>query len=59
MTATLALVGDVMLGRGVNERIAICRPEYFWADVLPLLRSADAVIANLECAITLHASPWQ
>lgn len=56
--ATLAFVGDVMLGRGVGERIGRYPPERFWGDVLPLLRSADAAFANLECAITRHARPW-
>lgn len=55
---TLALMGDVMLGRGVNDEIPRRSPEAFWGDVLPLLRSADAAIANLECAITRHARPW-
>lgn len=58
--ATLALIGDVMLGRGVNEEIRrqTCNgksaivPESVWGDVLPILKQADLVIANLECAIT-------
>ena len=57
-TVTLALVGDVMLGRLVNERIAVRPPEAFWGDVLPVLKAADAVFANLECAITEHRQPW-
>jgi poly-gamma-glutamate capsule biosynthesis protein CapA/YwtB (metallophosphatase superfamily) len=55
---TLALVGDVMLGRGVNAVIPRRPPEWFWGDVLPVLRAADAVFANLECAITTHRRPW-
>ncbi|MDR5684324.1 MAG: CapA family protein [Armatimonadota bacterium] len=55
---TLAFVGDVMLGRGVNEQIGRHPPEWFWGDVLPVLRSAGAVFANLECAITRHRRPW-
>ncbi|HEY9665527.1 MAG TPA: CapA family protein [Coleofasciculaceae cyanobacterium] len=51
---TLAFVGDVMLGRGVNQEIPTRSPESFWGNVLPILRQADAVIANLECAITRH-----
>lgn len=57
---TLALVGDVMLGRGVSEEILRHRsqdkagfsPGSVWGDVLPILQGADLVIANLECAIT-------
>ncbi|HEY3374026.1 MAG TPA: CapA family protein [Candidatus Aquicultor sp.] len=56
---TLAFVGDVMLGRGVNEEIEHHAPEYFWGTTLPVLHSADAVITNLECAITNHTMEWQ
>ena len=55
---TLALTGDVMLGRGVNETLRAARPEEPWGDVLPLLRSADLRIINLECAVTEHERPW-
>ncbi len=57
-TITLALLGDVMLGRLVDEEAQARSPQSFWADTLPLLRGADAVIANLECALTRHRSPW-
>jgi poly-gamma-glutamate capsule biosynthesis protein CapA/YwtB (metallophosphatase superfamily) len=55
---TLALTGDVMLGRGVNETLRTARPEEPWGDVLPLLDAADLRIINLECAITGHKRPW-
>ena len=55
---TLALTGDVMLGRGVNEALDASRPEGVWGDVLPLLLSADLRVINLECAITGHRRPW-
>ena len=55
---TLALTGDVMLGRGVNETVPEARPEEPWGDALPLLLSADLRIINLECAITEHKRPW-
>jgi len=55
---TLALTGDVMLGRGVNEALRVARPAEPWGDVLPLLLSADLRIINLECAITEHRRPW-
>jgi poly-gamma-glutamate capsule biosynthesis protein CapA/YwtB (metallophosphatase superfamily) len=51
---TLAFLGDVMLGRGVNEEIPYLAPESFWGSTLPVLKGADAAIANLECAITLE-----
>jgi poly-gamma-glutamate capsule biosynthesis protein CapA/YwtB (metallophosphatase superfamily) len=55
---TLALTGDVMLGRGVNEALRAARPAEPWGDVLPLLLSADLRVINLECAITGHRRPW-
>jgi poly-gamma-glutamate synthesis protein (capsule biosynthesis protein) len=48
----LALVGDIMLGRLVDEEIPLRPPESFWGSTLPVLRSTDAVIGNLECAIS-------
>jgi poly-gamma-glutamate synthesis protein (capsule biosynthesis protein) len=58
-SVTLAFLGDVMLGRGVSEEVGRHEPEWFWGDTLPLLRRADAVIANLECAITSHTRRWR
>jgi poly-gamma-glutamate capsule biosynthesis protein CapA/YwtB (metallophosphatase superfamily) len=55
---TLAFVGDVMLGRGVSAMFSSRAPESFWGDVLPVMRSAGAVIANLESPITEAASEW-
>jgi poly-gamma-glutamate capsule biosynthesis protein CapA/YwtB (metallophosphatase superfamily) len=55
---TVALVGDVMLGRGVNEVLRSLRPEEPWGDVLPLMDAADLRIINLECAITDYKQPW-
>jgi len=56
---TLALTGDVMLGRGVAEALDDhMRPEEPWGDVMPLLYAADLRIINLECAITDNEQPW-
>ena len=57
-TATIVFIGDVMLGRLVSEQIPHRPPESFWGNTLPILRSADAVLANLECAITIHRTLW-
>ncbi|GAB4355856.1 MAG: hypothetical protein Kow00114_06470 [Kiloniellaceae bacterium] len=54
----LAVVGDVMLGRLVNDFLAARPPQWFWGSALPLLQGADAVLANLECAVTRHQAPW-
>jgi poly-gamma-glutamate capsule biosynthesis protein CapA/YwtB (metallophosphatase superfamily) len=55
---TLGLVGDVMLGRGVDEALAGMQPGEPWGDTLPVLDSADLRVMNLECAITTHVKPW-
>ena len=56
---TLALTGDVMLGRGVAEALDDhMRPEEPWGDVMPLLEAADLRIINLECAVTDNEQPW-
>lgn len=52
MPSTLAFVGDIMLGRLVDEQIPMRPPESFWGSALPVLRSIDAVFGNLECAIS-------
>lgn len=55
----LAFVGDIMLGRHIDSQIGSTRPWEFWGDTLSVLRSADAVIGNLECPITSHPNPWR
>jgi len=54
----IALVGDVMLGRLVNDRLRREGPAYPWGDVLPLLRRADLRFANLECVLADDGAPW-
>jgi len=54
----VGMVGDVMLGRGVAQEIPRRAPESFWGNTLPLLQSADLLIAGLECAITRSTTPW-
>ena len=56
---TLALTGDVMLGRKVAEVLDdYMRPEEPWGDVRPFLDASDLRIINLECAITDNEQPW-
>ena len=50
-TTTIVLGGDVMLGRGVAERLGGDWPAAF-ADVEPLLTSADVAFVNLESPLT-------
>jgi len=55
---TLALTGDVMLGRKVDEALARFGPLYPWGDMLPLLKGADLTVVNLECVIAQGGCPW-
>jgi poly-gamma-glutamate capsule biosynthesis protein CapA/YwtB (metallophosphatase superfamily) len=57
---TLALTGDVMLGRGVAEAVDrhLLRPQELWGDVMPLLEASDLRIINLECPLTNYEQPW-
>jgi poly-gamma-glutamate synthesis protein (capsule biosynthesis protein) len=56
---TLAFLGDVMLGRTVSGNPGHHAPEWFWGDVLPILRQADAAIANLEAPLTTSDDRWR
>lgn len=53
----LTFIGDVMLGRLVNECLAKVPPEYPWGDTMGVLRSADALFINLECVLADRGTP--
>jgi poly-gamma-glutamate capsule biosynthesis protein CapA/YwtB (metallophosphatase superfamily) len=54
----LVLVGDVMLGRQVNEALKEAPPASPWGDTLPLFQEADFRFCNLECVIADQGVPW-
>lgn len=57
----IALTGDVMLGRLVNDLVIEnrrVRPAALWGDMLPVMRRADCRLVNLECVISDRGSPW-
>ncbi|WP_201362648.1 CapA family protein [Dictyobacter formicarum] len=54
----LLLVGDVMLGRLVNDILKGISPAYPWGDTLPLFQDANVRLCNLECAISARGKPW-
>jgi poly-gamma-glutamate capsule biosynthesis protein CapA/YwtB (metallophosphatase superfamily) len=56
---TLALAGDVMLGRYVNRVIAARGFAYPWGDMLATIWEADRFLINLECALTDHRERWR
>lgn len=55
---TIAITGDVMLGRLVDETIAQRGFAYPWGDMRPVLAQADLLLVNLECALTDRLSRW-
>jgi poly-gamma-glutamate synthesis protein (capsule biosynthesis protein) len=60
---TLALAGDIMLGRGVKRITDTTGLSYPFAPTHHLLKSADLAIGNLESPLTtadyLTPSPWK
>ena len=54
---TLAVVGDVQLGRGVARVTAQHGPDYPFAQVQDRLRRADLALFNLECALSQDGVP--
>jgi poly-gamma-glutamate capsule biosynthesis protein CapA/YwtB (metallophosphatase superfamily) len=58
VTWTIGLLGDVMLGRGVAERLASARPDEVWApELIDITSSLDLVVCNLECCISSRGAP--
>ena len=58
MSATVGLLGDVMLGRSVGRRLAEVPPERLWSEELAALCAAcDAVVCNLECCVSTLGTP--
>ena len=53
----IGLLGDVMLGRLVNERLRRVDADYPWGDTASVLRQADLTIANLECVLAARGEP--
>lgn len=54
----LLFVGDVMLGRLVNEALKYTASSYPWGDTLDIFQDADYRICNLECGISDLGTPW-
>jgi poly-gamma-glutamate capsule biosynthesis protein CapA/YwtB (metallophosphatase superfamily) len=51
---TLAAVGDVLLARGIGERIDQYGPDWPFEEVRSVLQSADIALCNLECPLSEH-----
>jgi poly-gamma-glutamate capsule biosynthesis protein CapA/YwtB (metallophosphatase superfamily) len=52
VTITIGLMGDVMLGRLVNEFLDTAFPQTIWGDLLGELHATDLNVINLESAFT-------
>jgi hypothetical protein len=58
VTRKIGLLGDVMLGRGVGERLAAGREEEVWApELVEITSSLELLVCNLECCISDRGSP--
>jgi poly-gamma-glutamate synthesis protein (capsule biosynthesis protein) len=55
--ARIGLVGDVMVGRGVDERWQDGPPEGIWGTTLDRILSLDGLFCNLECCLSDRGSP--
>lgn len=58
MSLKLLFVGDVMLGRLVNQVLKVEPSTYPWGDTLSLFQRADVRLCNLECVISDRGTPW-
>jgi poly-gamma-glutamate synthesis protein (capsule biosynthesis protein) len=56
---TLAFVGDLIFDQRQSAAGSSADPEKVWGDVLPYLRRADAVFANLENPVTTTTRRWR
>lgn len=54
----ILFIGDVMLGRLVNETLKHETPDYPWGDTLDIFKIADVRVCNLECVMTDFGQPW-
>lgn len=56
--ARVGFVGDVMLGRNVNDHWVGSNPEGVWGSTLERLRKLDGLVLNLECCISGRGRRW-
>src|ERR687897_564357 len=59
-SATIGVLGDVMLGRAVAEALGRVPPEQVWAEeVREIAAGCDAVVCNLECCVSARGTPTE
>jgi poly-gamma-glutamate synthesis protein (capsule biosynthesis protein) len=56
--ARIGFVGDLMLGRSVNERWTDEDAAGVWGSTLPRLEELDGLVANLECCVSTGGTKW-
>lgn len=56
--ARLGFVGDLMLGRSVNDRWADDDPAGVWGSTLSRLVELDGLVGNLECCVSEGGTQW-
>ena len=56
---TVCFAGDLLLDRGVRQKIEQIGVDKLFIDVEPHLKSTDYAIANLECPATHHDTPLE
>ncbi|HLZ33257.1 MAG TPA: CapA family protein [Nitrospira sp.] len=62
MAVKIALTGDVMLGRLVDQYVIqnrSVRPDALWGDILPIILATDCRLINLECVISDRGEEWR
>ncbi|HYV90547.1 MAG TPA: CapA family protein [Chitinophagales bacterium] len=53
----ILFAGDLLLDRGVRQRIEHSNADSLFTKIKPLFSDADFVVANLECPVTKQVSP--
>ena len=54
----LAMTGDVMIGRLVNNVLDNNVYAYVWGNTIDIIRNADLSLINLECVISSRGAEW-
>lgn len=55
----ILFVGDVMLGRLVNNVLPNENFTYVWGNTIDIIKNADFSLINLECAISSKGKEWK
>jgi hypothetical protein len=57
---SIGLLGDVMLGRGVADRLAAGAPDSVWApELIEITSTLELLVCNLECVVSDRGQPTE